>query len=197
MRIGIDVDCTTGDFVGAVCKLANDQDRNNATRYNWFETNYSETTKDLIAKELQTAAWWNTLPVIKDANKGIAWLRGQGHELVWITVPFRECRGWLDARREWLERNFQISRHKEPLITVSNGAKYLVSSLDVLIDDVPEIIDAFEAHNPESVGLLFGSELNRQFNRERVSWEDVMSMRFFWHGKYLGKPLERRKNVSM
>lgn len=186
MRIIVDVDCTTGDFVGAVCKISGETDRNRCNRWDWFSQDYDKETVSAIKEAMRRPEWWNKFPVIKDANKGIAWLRGQGHDLVWVTVPFIYCEGWLDARRKWLMRNFNIVKHNEPLITVSNANKYLIDA-DAIIDDVPEIVDAYSSKHPKAKCITFRSEFNQHLDRELVTWEDIMGMRYFWYGKHFGK----------
>ena len=181
MYIILDSDLTTADLVGAICKTTGYPDRNVATNWNWFRTEYpKEITQSLLGK-MKTHEWWGQLPIIKDANKGVAWLRGQGHNIIWVTVPYPPCLGWTNARAEWLDRNFNNIKHNEPLITVSNAQKYHIRA-DVIIDDMPEIVDEYGSHHPQAKCLTFKSELNSNLNRELVTWEDIMQMRDLWYG---------------
>ena len=184
MRIIVDVDCTVADFVGAICRVVDVPDRSIAKEWDWFKSAYSPRQTEQVRKEMSDHRFWSKLPVIRDANKGIAWLRAQGHDIVWVTAPFRACFGWCDARREWLNRNFNIDKHNEPLVFTK--AKYLVGA-DVIIDDMPEIVDAYGAAHPDALCLTYWSELNCKTDREKVHWEDIMGIRFFWHGKHFGK----------
>jgi len=188
MDVILDCDCTVADFVGAICKIAGETDRNRATSFDWFMKDYDQETRDRIKNRMISPEWWDEFNVIKDANKGVAWLRGQGHSLIWVTVPFQHCKGWLDARREWLDRNFNFKKHDEPLITVSNATKYHIKA-DVIIDDTPEVVDDYSVHHPKAICLTFGSEINRNLNRELVTWEQIMSMRELWYGQHYRKGL--------
>lgn len=186
MRIIIDCDCTVADFVGQVCREVGELDRNQANRWDWFLEDYNKETVSAIKTKMTTVEWWDKLPVITNSTRGIAWLRGQGHKLVWVTVPFRHCEGWYTARVRWLNRNFGIDRHDEPVVTISNSEKFLISA-DAIIDDVPEIVDNYGVHHPEAICLTFKSEMNRNLNRELVDWNKIMSMREFWYGTHYKK----------
>ena len=186
MDIIVDVDLTVADFVGAVCKLAGNPDRKIATKTDWFLTAYNDEIVKHIIEQLKQKEWWLKLPTITNANKGIAWLRGQGHNLIWVTVPYNGCLGWYNARSFWLDKNFNYKKHNEPLITVSNAEKYHIWA-DAIIDDMPDIVDTYGSHNPSAMCLTFKSELNSHLDRELVTWDDIMSMRYFWYGQHFKK----------
>ena len=183
MDILVDVDCVLGDFVGAVCQLAGDPDREKATGYNWFEHTYDEKKVKEIKYLLgHSAAFWQNLPLIPNAKEGIEFLRSQGHKITYLTAPYRPKYGWAWDRRFFLNNNFQIREHDENIIFTHK--KGMVRGL-CLIDDLISNIDEWEAGNPQGLGLLFGSELSRQSGRELVNWEDIIGMRFFQRGKFM------------
>ena len=182
MKIIVDCDNVVADLVGGVCSLVNEY-RSTANEWNWF-MNYPEPKASKVREAMKSPGFWAELPLIEDSEKGIAWLRGNGHQLLWVTVPFPYCNQWVEARESWLIRNFRVDKHNEPIITVSNAEKYHIEA-DVIIDDMPRIIDEYSARRPEAKTCLFWSELNQNLNREMVNWEDIMSDASFLYGRAL------------
>lgn len=177
MKILVDVDSVVADFIAAVVGIYDPTltSINEANRWNWFR----DLDKDLVDKieqELSTYEFWENLPLIKNAQEGIHFLRSQDHDLIWCTMPHRQALGWVDARRCWLNKHFQMEINKEPLITISDGSKYLVKAT-AMIDDRPDFIEEWERVT-NGLGFLFESPMNKDY-KLRWDWKKIMDEKFF------------------
>lgn len=179
MRIVLDCDGPCSDFVGATSAITG-HDRSLAITWDWFRkhTNPDDTHKTL--RTLSTPTFWENLPVVHGAMEGVDFLRNKGHAIAWATAPYRQCFGWGDIRRKWLEENFNISKHKEPLFTVDPlGSKHLIQGL-VFIDDRYEEVQIYQKENPDSLALTFESEMNTHLGvTDTFNWEKIMALDIF------------------
>lgn len=180
MKIIIDVDETVADFVGAlhqhllVCHPYLTP-KYKVDCWDWFRKD-SEVESICEFECMEQSKFWATLPVLPDAKEGIAYLRSQGHELIWCTMPYKDCYGWYDTRRKWLEEKMEIDIHKEPLLTVSGGEKYLIRATTIIDDRIP-FVEAWEKKN-NSVGFVMASPINVGYHR-RYTWNDIIKDKFF------------------
>jgi len=179
MRINVDVDCVVADFIGAICTLADQPNsRKLATKFNWYKTAYGPEVATRIEAWLNESSWWENLPMLDKAEEGIDFLRSQGHQITWCTAPRKICYGWVDARRNWLNKNFNAHKHRDAFVPTHD--KYLVQAT-AMIDDTAYMVRDWEKYNPKGMAFLYESEMNKNENIERVSWDSIMSMRFFKH----------------
>lgn len=178
MRILVDVDDTVSDFEGSLRQLLECypelKDRYKADSWDWFRKDHK--VEAVCEEALADWGFWRQLPLLSGAGEGIAYLRSQGHELMWCTMPYKKCFGWADARREWLEEKLQINLYKEPLITVSGGEKYLVRATTIIDDKVP-FVEAWEKKN-NSIGFVIAASTNVGYH-QRYTWEDIIKNKFF------------------
>lgn len=174
MRIIVDVDSVVADLVKAIVEIYDPELKtiDEPKVWNWF----NELEHFNIQKHLCDYKFWKNLPLIKDSKEGIQFLRSQNHELVWVTMPYQDCFGWHSARHEWLNDNFHIDLHNEPLVTISGGKKYIVKAA-AMIDDCVDFVEQWEKVN-NGIGFVFKSQLNNQYKR-RYTWETIMKDKFF------------------
>src|SRR5688500_4494738 len=142
MRTIVDIDCTTGDYVGAVLAIQSKMQNRIIERKNlklpwdWYnEANEEE--KAFIKKVMDGMEFWRTLPLVENAKEGIEYLRSQGHQIVWATKPRESCVGWVDARRDWLNEHFKIDEHKEPYVPTAD--KWLIQAACIIDDYLPYV----------------------------------------------------------
>lgn len=168
-NIIVDVDCTVADFVGAMMTALKDKrDRKELDlHWNWFEHNPK--VEDIMSD----GDFWLGLPLIDKAHESIELLREQRHKIVWVTRPSSKCFGWLDLRKQWLQRHFDYRGYREPV--VATGDKWLVDA-DIMIDDYIPFVLEWEKHHPEGKGFLFASELNKHSHRRRYNWQEITSL---------------------
>lgn len=181
MDIIVDVDCTVADFVGGILRVAGETDRTAAKEFDWFTTAYGPEKAELIREALDdSTAFWQNLPMIPNAMDGIKWLREQGHKIMWVTSPYEGKYGWESDRRVWLNEHLAIGLFNEPLLFVENKQ---VIEARAIIDDLRETVVNWEARHRSGLGIVFGSEMNRQLGHYLIGWKDIMNMRFFEQGK--------------
>lgn len=183
MKIIVDVDCVVADFIGGVLSLVGRPEaREEANEWDWWKR-YPIKERIKVDEALRTREFWQNLPLIENATQGINFLRENGHDIIWVTAPYKHCPTWTDARYKWLETHFQRSALSEPVVFTKY--KYLIEAT-AMIDDRQLWLEEWEkAHKSKAtVGFLFATELNCDINRERVHWQDIMNMRFFQYGKY-------------
>jgi 5'(3')-deoxyribonucleotidase len=184
MKIIVDVDCVVADFVGAVLALVGRPEcREEANQWDWWKK-YPIKERIIVDEAVRTREFWQNLPLVEDAVEGINFLRANGHEIIWVTAPYKHCPVWVDARYKWLETHFKRSALEEPVIYTKY--KYLIKAT-CMIDDRAMWLEEWERHwkSDATIGFLFGTELNDDINRERVNWQDIMNMRFFHERKHI------------
>ena len=176
MRILLDVDGVVADFIGAVFKIrdGHDLNRGSAKTYDWFKE-YPGEDGDRVLDAMTGSQFWRNLGFIHQAVEGVDFLRSKGHKIVWCTCPYKACPTWTKDRTLWLEDNFQRSEHKEPLVFTRD--KWLIGA-HVMIDDRADWVAEWQEEHPASLGLVFGTELNRHV-KNTLTWEDIMNMELF------------------
>lgn len=114
--------------------------------------------------------WCRNIPVFAGAQEGVRRLRELA-EVYIVTSPMNHVPTWTHEREGWLRDHFDISHKK----VVHTSAKYLCVG-DVLVDDKPANIQAWEEEHPDGLGLLWDQPYNREFRaRHRVStWAEVI-----------------------
>lgn len=121
-----------------------------------------------IKDMFDTPDFWRGLPPTPGAIRGVQALRNQGYRVHFVTSPWITCPGWDDIRREWLGQN--LDAHPVHDITFTSQ-KDLLTAGDLLIDDRPKHIKAWQAANPGKKAWLFDIVFNRWFDWEhRCTW---------------------------
>ena len=167
MKGNIDVDGVLADFAGALLEEFPLELPENPS---WDIIKlYDPEQREAVYDRLADPLWWANLPVIDGAKEGIRYLRGLGHDLSYVTAPWDSCEGWVHARREWLNRHFDVPVEK--VFPVKK--KYLVPS-NYLIDDKPDNISEYSRECPESKAYLYDTPFNQSFDwPHRVTWDRI------------------------
>ncbi len=129
----------------------------------------SEVQRKVAHTVLERHDFWMRLPVMPGAIEAIAAIRGAGHEVVFVTSPWTSCRGWADARRDWLKRHFDIGSRD----LVVTARKDIVVG-DTLVDDKEEHVRDWQTAHPHRRPWLFDAPYNRETHRwQRLSWSPM------------------------
>jgi len=99
--------------------------------------------------------WCRSLPVYEGAVAGVRPLI-EVTDLYVVTSPMNHVPTWMFEREGWLQEHFGV-HHKR---VVHTSAKFLCLG-DVLVDDRPANIEAWEAEHPGGLGLLWDQPYNR------------------------------------
>lgn len=181
MRIIVDVDLTVGNYIEATLALEEkftgtkiDREKR-VLEWDWHQKG-DPALKEFISAEMDKPNFWLTMPLIPDAKEGVAYLRSQGHQLIWCTKPRESCIGWADYRRQWIDNNFQFRSFNEPYVPTED--KWLIQA-SVMIDDYVPYVEKWEKHNKNGIAFVFASPLNKEYQGPRHNWKDIMSMPFF------------------
>lgn len=117
---------------------------------------------------LKDPYFWETIPVMKGAKKGIEQLMRRGHRITWLTAPYKSCVEWTPVRIRWLRMHFGdigpilVRKDKENV----DG--------DVLIDDKPDNIRKWSDAHPLGHAILFQTPFNKDFMwYPRVTWSSM------------------------
>ena len=105
--------------------------------------------------DVNKLGWCQALPVYEDAIEGVSRLREHA-DIYIVTSPMNHVPTWTHEREQWLKEHFSI----EPKKVVHTSAKYICRG-DVLVDDRPSNIEAWEAEHPDGVGLLWNQPYNQ------------------------------------
>lgn len=119
---------------------------------------------------VNTPGWCLNIPVFEEAVAGVARLRELA-DLYVVTSPMNHVPTWMFEREQWLREHFSIP-HKR---VVHTSAKFLCLG-DILVDDKPANILAWEAEHPNGIGLLWDQPYNQNIQvRHRVTdWTQVL-----------------------
>ena len=169
----IDCDGVLADFSKGICDMQSYGDLTPAGVDRWeiFDLLHPM-DKRLALNVLGDADWWKSLSVIEGAKEGFEALRRK-HNIFIVTSPWnvgdKVAKGWDDARREWLRREFDVPYYD---VYIARGKERIMG--DLLIDDKPGNILAYQnAHGPQSA-LLFDQPYNRGLDLIRTTWEDLV-----------------------
>lgn len=117
---------------------------------------------------LGTAEFWRTLPVVEGAKEGLARLRARGYEVIFTSRPWADCRGWAEARQEWIEKRF--GQPAELMI----GARKEILRGDLFIDDCLDNVVLWAKKNPDSQFLVFAQPWNSTWTNSRLrGWANL------------------------
>ena len=103
--------------------------------------------------------WWAAMPPMEGAIEAVGAVRRAGASIVFLSSPWVSCAGWEHVRRGWLERHFG-ARH-DSFIAAASSAKALVRGA-ALVEDKPEMIDAWTRAHPGRPAFLFDAPYNRE-----------------------------------
>jgi len=114
--------------------------------------------------------FWGGLPLIDGAKKAVRLLKAYGHDIVWVTSPWKSCRGWDQARRFWISEHFG----DDPVIIRSDKEEV---DGDIFIDDKPENVEAWRKAHPNKKAFIYDQPYNRDYHgAQRFDWSKVESL---------------------
>ena len=183
--VGLDVDGVLANLIQGTLDWLVLQ--GHSRRHHDDVTMYDFRKELLNARERESAVlrwsfpeFWASLPVYPGAVEAVAELRAHGHDVVFVTAPWSSCRGWYDARLDWLQQHFSAG------VTGKGTGKrslqhdfYPVDRkhrirLDALVEDKPGNLDTWLAENKSGVGFLYPQAYNSASSSHsryrRVTW---------------------------
>ncbi len=184
MKVLLDCDGILGDFASEVVRFCNLHGGGAGNLYKVDEVYSFDILEALGCADLQDdldlhmfqTDFCRKMPVYPGAVAFVDRLRSLQHEIVVVTSPYKAVKGWEDARRDWLWRNFTI--HADDVIFAKR--KECTSGWgDTLVDDKAENLFGFRSR-----GILFDRPWNRNHNGpfRAYSYEDVLA-RIQWIDK--------------
>ena len=123
------------------------------------------------------------IPGIKEKLKQF---KDAGHQIIWLTAPWKQSQTWCYDRTIWIERHFgDISKN-----VIYASHKEDVPG-DILIDDNPENLRKWKTAHPDGEAILFRQPWNVFESMSFISgWDDskldtyiVMAMGKRWNNK--------------
>lgn len=123
--------------------------------------------KERAVEIMNDRNFWANLPVKDGAKKAVRLLKAYGHDVVWLTSPWRSCLGWDDARRFFIGENFG----DDPIIIDNEKSHY---DGDVFIDDKVDNVEKWKKAHPGKKALIFDAENNRDYTgAPRFDWSKI------------------------
>lgn len=123
---------------------------------------------------LSDPEFWANLPVKEGAKEGVNYLLGVGYKISWVTSPWESCEGWESARREWLNKHFEVKKRGQAYIPTSAKEKIVG---DVFIDDKPKNVVKWQRAHPTGRAYLFDAPYNQNNEKfhwsRRINWKNV------------------------
>lgn len=111
--------------------------------------------------------FWSNLPLMDGAKKGIRLLKAYGHDITWVTSPWRSCLGWSDIRRFFIKENFG----DDPVIITSDKEKV---PGDIFIDDKVKNVEKWKKAHPDKKAFVFDAENNKNYTgAPHFNWSKV------------------------
>lgn len=173
-RVLLDVDGVLGDFLGhsfPVLEKLTGRKWAYADFQTWdiFDT-VSREYERAFFDEINQPGWCQSIPVFSGSQDGVRRLM-EISDLYVVTSPMNHVPTWMYEREQWLLKHFGIP-HKR---VVHTSAKYLCLG-DVLIDDRPANIEAWEKEHLGGRGFLWHQTYNRAstVGKRVLSWDQTI-----------------------
>jgi len=167
-KIHIDVDQVAADMLGDLFeRMGGDLKPEDFPNWGVYEDMTKE-DREKAYKIMKDPEFWANLPLVDGAKKGVKHLKDFGHEIIWVTAPWKSCPRWEDARRSWIKRHFGNDK-----VIVSADKEKSVKS-GVFIDDKPDNVDDVKRANPNVRCFIFDTPHNKKYSgAPRFTWDDV------------------------
>lgn len=170
MNIAIDVDGVVADLVP---KLLNDINHKFKTEYriedctmwNFYDREngmfHDPEHADYALKLMQSNHYAANLLPIKNAVHMVNALSEAGHNIIWVTAPFRSSKTWSFDRTNWILEHFPAcSKH----IILTDRKEWI--DADILIDDNPENVVNWTSRGAvHKEAYLYAQPWNREFRK--------------------------------
>lgn len=140
--------------------------------WDFHKTIFDKVQRDAFHELMENPLFWATMSVEPGAQEVVRKLREAGHQVDFITSPWVTCVGWESARRDWLKAHFDAEFDD---VIVCPGVKKHRYHGDILIDDKPSTVKAWQHRHDEGLALLYACTHNRN---------DPFSVRTNW--SYVG-----------
>ena len=141
------------------------QPRTHATSY-WIEDSYPAEWHERIREVVTWEGFFRDLPVIPGASEAMQQLLDDGHDVRICTAPVRAYRHCVREKFEWVEEHLGGDWTDRMILT--RDKTLLSASVDVLIDDKPEIVGA--VRDAAWTHVLFDAPYNRRLPGWRLDW---------------------------
>jgi len=170
MKILMDVDGVVADTANHLFDLLGISQEERKKFRKWaFLSELSEEDEKRGRALLKDPHFWETIPLMEGAKRGIREIKHLGHRITWLTAPYTSCPEWGAVRRRWVNRNFGGG---EPVIIEKEKEKI---DGDALIDDKPDNIRKWYKARPLGHAVLFDTQFNRDFEwRTRANWSNMI-----------------------
>jgi len=113
------------------------------------------TLRDRIENTIASEGFCSSIPVQPDAVHAVKRLSEIGDVYV-VTSPWDSSPTWMHERDQWLKKHFGLPRDR----IIQTAGKYRVHG-DILVDDKPGHVRAWQEAWPGSLGILFDMPNNR------------------------------------
>lgn len=170
MRVLIDVDGVVADLLGHLWARMDTLIRIEDLKSWHIISDLPEHESKQILHWFHDMEFWRTLPVMDGAREGVQYLRESGYDVAWVTAPYPSCKGWADARYEWLQKNMNAS-YKDICLMPRKG----LSQGDIFIDDKPENVREWQQANPKGKAFLYSHPFNQYEALPRFTWGTMLS----------------------
>lgn len=174
MRFLLDVDGVICDFLSGYLELVHQATGRlytpaDVTDFDFKALAMSDAERERVEKWLFQYGWVVDLQALDGAVAAVHALIDRGHEIVFVTSPWRGHPTWAHERAEWL-----AARFPDPKI-ISTNQKHCIAG-DVLIDDKPEHVVSWQAAHRQGLGVLWDAPYNRDATglTRCSSWAEVL-----------------------
>ena len=184
MKILVDIDGVSGDLVGEVLDRLNERRDMKFTHEHITEWNFFHPDSDIFNDEeladvneiFCQEGLTNEIKLMPGIKETLEKLVKEGHEIVWLTAPWKLSKTWCYDRTVWIER--ELGHISKNIIFAWN--KECIPG-DILIDDNPEFLMKWKKHNLMGQTILFKQPWNIKVGKEQGlhfmnDWNDVQSL---------------------
>lgn len=171
MKILMDVDGVVADTMNHLFELMelSEEKRKRIKKWKVFDDMDKEDA-ERGREIMNTPRFWETLPLVDGAKRGIRELKYMGLRITWLTSPWTSCPDWGGIRNTWLRKNFG----NDPVIIERDKEKV---DGDVLIDDKPDNVEKWKKAHPVGHAILFETQFNKTFEwAPRADWSNLVRL---------------------
>lgn len=182
MKILVDVDGVVADLVTPILNRVNDLTNSKVeykdiTKFYFFNPKNKILNSDqckIAHDTISQPGFHDLLKVMPGAKKGLKQLTDRGHEIIWVTAPWRYSKTWCWERTIWLKENFGA----EPENIIFTSRKELIPG-NILIDDNVEYLEAWQKTNFSGIALTYDQPWNLNSIYQRFTWNNTEGL--LWH----------------
>jgi 5'(3')-deoxyribonucleotidase len=182
MDILVDVDGVVADLVTPILERVNKATNSSVkyddiTKFYFLDPKHKILTKEqseVARASFSEPGLVESLSVIPGSQEGIQKLRDLGHDIIWVTSPWKESKTWCWERTRWLKEHFDT--HSDDIIFASRKEKIPGK---VFIDDRVKNVEAWQS-KMGGAALLYDQPWNQDCNKvKRFTWQNIDGL--IWH----------------